>query len=77
MVRDHYSVPSDNQYPSFLLQKPQDSSENVWGHQMNQLFVFKMSEIMRVLFTTQLLQTGPEVEKGHTYSEVIKAMHTG
>ena len=37
---------------------------------MDQLFVFKMSEVMRVLFNTQLLLTGPEVEKGHAYSEV-------
>ena len=45
-------------------------TENIWGHQMDQLFVFKMCEIARVLFTTRLLQTGPEVEKGFTYSDV-------
>lgn len=37
---------------------------------MDQLFVFKMSEVMRVLFSTQLLLTGPEVEKVYAYSEV-------
>ena len=70
VIQDHYSVRSDNQHPTFILQKAERSSENVWGHQMDQLFVFKMSEIMRVLFTMRLLQTGPEVEKGFTYSDV-------
>lgn len=70
-IQDHYSAPSDKtQHPVFALRKMTNPSENVWGHQMDQLFVFKMSEVMRVLFNTQLLLTGPEVEKGHTYSEV-------
>jgi len=42
----------------------------MWNKQLEQLFVHKMSEAMRVAFTTQLLLTGPEVEKGFTYSEV-------
>ena len=37
---------------------------------MDRLFLYKMSEVMRVLLTTRLLQTGPEVEKGFRYSEV-------
>jgi hypothetical protein len=39
---------------------------------MDQLFTYKMSEIVRVLFSMRLLTTGPEVEKGFTYSEVGK-----
>ena len=37
---------------------------------MDQLFVHKMSELLRVQFATQLLHTGPDVEKGVAYSEV-------
>ena len=71
VVRDHYSASADNQHPTFILHEAESSSENVWGHQMDQLFVFKMSELMRILFTMRLLKTGPEVEKGFTYSEVL------
>lgn len=70
VVQDHYSVSADQHHPTFILHQAEGSSENVWGHQMDQLFVFKMSEIMRILFTMRLLKTGPEVEKGFTYSEV-------
>jgi len=74
VVRDHYSVSADNQHPIFELRRVESSSENVWGHQMDQLFTFKMSEVLRVLFSMRLLMTGPEVEKGFTYSEVCTYM---
>ena len=73
VVRDHYSVSSENQHLTLVLQKAETSSKKVWGHQMDQLFTFKMSEILRVLFTMRLLKTGPEVEKGFNYSEVRHA----
>ena len=70
VVRDHYSASSDNQHPTFVLQKAAGTSKNVWGHQMDQLFTHKMSELVRVLFAVRLLATGPEVERGFAYSEV-------
>ena len=69
VVQDHYSVSADGQHPTFVL-KQAGQLEKPWSTQLEQLFVYKMSEVMRVSFTTQLLRTGPEVEKGFTYSEV-------
>ena len=70
VIQDHHSAPLDSQYPVFSLRKRMGHHDNVWQRQMDQLFVYKMSEVMRVLLTLQLLLTGPEVEKGFTYSEV-------
>ena len=69
VIQDHYSAPLDSKYLDFAL-KGAIRSDRLWAGQMDQMFVFKMSEMMRVLFTTQLLHTGPEVEKGVAYSEV-------
>ena len=68
MIQDEYSMPPDGHYPTFEL-CPVDS-QKLWNQQIEQLFVFKMSEVMRVVFMMQLLLTGPEVEQGFTYSEV-------
>jgi len=69
-IQDQYSSPLDGQYPHFFL-KGAARSDKLWARQMDQLFVHKMSELMRVQFITQLLHTGPEVEKGVScYSEV-------
>lgn len=65
-----YSAPLDGQYPTFLL-KAAARQDKLWARQLDQLFVHKMSELLRVQFTTQLLHTGPEVEKGVAYSEVM------
>ncbi len=71
MVQDHYSAPINNgQNPTFVLHKVVDSPEKFWSDEMEKLFVFKMNEVVKVLFSTQLLLTGPEVEKTHSYSEV-------
>lgn len=62
---------SDKQYPTFVL-RGTDHSEGSgrevwsWGDQMNQLFVYKMSEALRVLLGLKLLFTGPDVEQGST-----------
>ena len=66
VIQDHYSSPADGQYPNFIVRR----ADNTWNHQMDQMLVFRMSEAIRVLLTTRLLLTGPEVEKGYTYSEV-------
>ena len=68
-IKDLYSAPLDGQCPTFLL-KAASRSDKLWARQMDQLFVHKMSELLRVQFTTQLLHTGPDVEKGVVYSEV-------
>ena len=68
MIQDEYSMPLDGHYPTFELCHV--DNQKLWGQQIEQLFVFKMSEVMRVLFMMQLLLTGPEVEQGFTYSEV-------
>ena len=70
-VQDIYSTPSDGQYPTFLLERVSDS---YWPQQMEELFLHKMSEMSRVLFSTQLLLTGPDVEKGLAYSEVRRVL---
>ena len=67
VVKDHYSMLSDKQYPTFVLRDAQRGSGREvwsWGDQMDQLFVHKMSEVLRVLMIFKLLQTGPEVERG-------------
>ena len=68
VIQDEYSMPLDGHYPTFELCYV--DNQKLWGQQIEQLFVFKMSEVMRVLFMMQLLLTGPEVEQGFTYSEV-------
>ena len=50
--------------------------DKLWSQQIEQLFVFKMSEVVRVLFMMQLLLTGPEVEQGFSYSEVPSKFST-
>jgi len=72
VVQDHYSASSNKTHPTFVLHKVRDSPEKFWAGQMDKLFMFKMSEVVKVIFSTQLLLTGPEVEKTHTYSEVRK-----
>ena len=69
-MQDHYSASTNKTNPTFVLHKVRDSPEKFWSGQMDKLLVFKMSEVVKVLFSTQLLLTGPEVEKTHTYSEV-------
>ena len=67
VVKDHYSMVSDKQCPTFLLRDTGSGSGREvwsWGHQLNQLFVHKMSEALRVLMSLRLLATGPEVERG-------------
>ena len=69
-MQDHYSAPTNkSQHPTFILHKV-DTPEKFWSDEMDRLFVFKMNEVVKVLFSTQLLLTGPEVEKTYTYSEV-------
>ena len=68
MIQDEYSMPLDGHHPTFELCHV--DNQKLWGQQTERLFVFKMSEAMRVLFMMQLLLTGPEVEEGFTYSEV-------
>ena len=68
VIQDEYSMPLDGHYPTFELCHV--DNQKLWSQQIEQLFVFKMSEVMRVLFMMQLLLTGPEVEQGFTYSEV-------
>ena len=64
-------MPLDGHYPTFELCRVENQMDaKLWNQQLEQLFVFKMSEVMRVLFMMQLLQTGPEVEHGFSYSEV-------
>ena len=71
VVQDHYSAPTNkSQHPTFILHKVKDTPEKFWSDEMDRLFVFKMNEVVKVLFSTQLLLTGPEVEKTYTYSEV-------
>ena len=67
VVKDHYSMLSDKQYPTFVLRDSQRGSGREvwsWGDQMDQLFIHKMSEVLRVLMIFKLLWTGPEVERG-------------
>ena len=64
---------SDRQYPTFRLREVGFGAGKegwVWADQLNQLFVHKMSDVMRVAFTIRLLNTGPDVEKGFVYNEV-------
>ena len=71
MIQDEYSMPLDGHYPTFELCRVDNQMDvKVWNQQLEQLFVFKMSEVMRVVFMLQLLLTGPEVEQGFSYSEV-------
>ena len=73
MVQDHYSITSDKQCPTFLLRDVgRGSGREGWSssNQLDQLFVHKMSDVLRVLLTIRLLATGPDVEKGFTYNEV-------
>ena len=67
VVKDHYSTLSDKKYPTFVLREAiRGSGREVWswGDQMEQLFVHKMSEVLRVLTIFKLLSTGPEIERG-------------
>ena len=72
VIQDEYSMPLDGHYPTFELCHV--DNQKLWGQQIERLFVFKMSEVMRVLFMMQLLLTGPEVEQGFTYSEVHRCV---
>ena len=66
-MKDHYSMLSDRQYPTFILREAKEGrGQEVWsgGNQLNQLFVHKMSEVLRVLMSQRLLATGPDVERG-------------
>ena len=67
VVKDHYSMLSDKQCPTFVLRDTGSGSGREvwsWSHQLNQLFVHKMSEALRVLMCLRLLATGPDVERG-------------
>ena len=77
MVKDHYSMAADKQlFPTFILREACRGPTRgagvaggrgevwSWGDQLNQLFVHKMTESLRVLLGIQLLAMGPEVEKG-------------
>ena len=67
VVKDHYSMLTDKQHPTFILRDTERGSGSEvwsWGDQLNQLFVHKMSEVLRVLMSLKLLATGPEVERG-------------
>ena len=58
---------SDRQYPTFALREAGRGHGREawsWGDQLNQLFVHKMSEALRVLMSVRLLSTGPDVERG-------------
>ena len=76
VVKDHYSMLSDRQYPTFALREVERASGRVvwsWADQMEQLFVHKMSEVLRVSMISKLLWTGPEIERGSIdlYNKVL------
>lgn len=71
---------SDKQCPTFVLRETGSGSGREvwsWGHQLNQLFVHKMSEALRVLMCLRLLATGPDVERGSgdIYNKVSSKSH--
>ena len=81
MVKDHYSTLSDKKYPTFVLREAiRGSGREVWswGDPMEQLFVHKMSEVLRVLMIFKLLSTGPELERGSIdlYNKYVHYVHT-
>ena len=58
---------TDKKHPTFVLREAERGSGREvwsWGDQLNQLFVHKMSEVLRVAMIHKLLATGPEIEKG-------------
>ena len=58
VIQDHYPVPTtDAMPPLFSVQQGGPRERNIWSQQLDMLYVHKMSEVSRILFTCEMLHS--------------------